>query len=49
MKEMSARLNDNLPSPQGVAKVIYQAAIDPTERLRYAALPGPAGFYEDRC
>lgn len=41
MKEMSVRLNDNLPGPQGVAEVIYQATVDQSERLRYAALPGP--------
>lgn len=41
MKEMATRLNDNFPGPEGVAKVIYQAATDRTERLRYTAQPGP--------
>lgn len=41
MMKMTVNLNDNLPGPRGVAKVIYQAATDRTERLRYAAQPGP--------
>lgn len=40
MIKMTTNLNDHLPNPDGVAKVIYQAATDRTERLRYAAQPG---------
>lgn len=36
VKQFSARLNDSLPAPTGVAKTIYQAATDRSERLRYA-------------
>jgi NAD(P)-dependent dehydrogenase (short-subunit alcohol dehydrogenase family) len=41
MINMTGNLNNRLPGPEGVAKVIYQAAIDRTERLRYTAQPGP--------
>ena len=41
MMEMTTRLNQNLPNPAGVATVIYQAAIDRTNKLRYTAQPGP--------
>lgn len=41
MIEMTTNLNNNLPGSEGVAKVIYRAAIDRTERLRYTAQPGP--------
>ncbi|MBW4579526.1 MAG: SDR family oxidoreductase [Tildeniella nuda ZEHNDER 1965/U140] len=41
MIEMTANLNNNLPGPEGVAAVIYQAAIDRTDKLRYTAQPGP--------
>jgi NAD(P)-dependent dehydrogenase (short-subunit alcohol dehydrogenase family) len=36
VRHFSARLNDSLPAPEGVAKTIYRAAIDKSHRLRYA-------------
>jgi NAD(P)-dependent dehydrogenase (short-subunit alcohol dehydrogenase family) len=36
VKQFSAGLNDSLPGPEGVAKAIYQAANDRSERLRYS-------------
>jgi len=41
MMEMTTRLNENLPGPETVATVIYKAAIDRTDKLRYPAQPGP--------
>lgn len=38
---MTGSLNDNLPGPESVAKVVYRAAIDGSHRLRYPAKPGP--------
>lgn len=40
-QHMALRLNEGLPSPDRVADVIYQAAVDPGQRLRYVAAPGP--------
>lgn len=40
-KQMAASLNDNLADPADVAKVVYRAATDRSERLRYTAKPGP--------
>ncbi|MBD2258035.1 SDR family oxidoreductase [Pseudanabaena sp. FACHB-2040] len=39
--EMTTRLNDNLPGPEAVARVVYRAACDRTDKLRYPAQPGP--------
>jgi len=36
VKQFSRGLNDSLPGPEGVAKAIYQAANDGSERLRYS-------------
>ncbi|GAB1545137.1 hypothetical protein NUACC21_78130 [Scytonema sp. NUACC21] len=36
MKQFSEKVNDLLPGPEGVAKVIYRAAIDRSPRLRYS-------------
>jgi NADP-dependent 3-hydroxy acid dehydrogenase YdfG len=36
VKRFSEGLNDSLPSPEGVAKTIYRAANDRSERLRYS-------------
>jgi NAD(P)-dependent dehydrogenase (short-subunit alcohol dehydrogenase family) len=36
VKCLSEGLNDALPEPEGVAKAIYKAAIDRSERLRYS-------------
>ncbi len=36
VKQFSDRLNDSLPAPDGVAKTIYRAATDRSDRLRYA-------------
>lgn len=35
-KQFSEQLNDSLPGPEGVAKAIYRAASDRSERLRYS-------------
>ncbi|MEM8823602.1 MAG: SDR family oxidoreductase [Pseudomonadota bacterium] len=40
-KAMTDALNDSLANPADVAKVIFRAATDPSERLRYLARPGP--------
>lgn len=40
-QEMVRQLDDRLPGPEGVAKVIYRAATDGSSRLRYPAQPGP--------
>ncbi len=40
-KQMTHALNGALPGPDGVVRVIYRAATDPTDRLRYLAKPGP--------
>lgn len=40
MIEMTKRLNDNLPDPEAVARVIYRAACDRSDKLRYPAQPG---------
>jgi len=39
--EMTTRLNENLPAPETIAAVIYKAASDRTNKLRYPAEPGP--------
>jgi NAD(P)-dependent dehydrogenase (short-subunit alcohol dehydrogenase family) len=36
VKQFSEELNDSLPGPEGVAKTIYRAANDHSERLRYS-------------
>jgi NAD(P)-dependent dehydrogenase (short-subunit alcohol dehydrogenase family) len=36
LKQFSAKLNNSLPEPEGVAKAIYHAAIDRSGRLRYS-------------
>jgi NAD(P)-dependent dehydrogenase (short-subunit alcohol dehydrogenase family) len=36
VKQFSAELNDSLPAPEGVAKTIYRAATDRSQRLRYS-------------
>ncbi len=36
VKQFSEGLNDSLPGPEGVAKTIYRAAKDRSERLRYS-------------
>ncbi|PSB06734.1 short-chain dehydrogenase/reductase [filamentous cyanobacterium CCP2] len=36
VKQFSGSLNDSLPGPEGVAKTIYKAATDRSERLRYS-------------
>ncbi len=36
VKQFMQNINDTLPEPDGVAKTIYQAAIDRSERLRYS-------------
>lgn len=36
IKQFSEELNDSLPGPEGVAKTIYRAANDRSERLRYS-------------
>ncbi|MBE9197869.1 MULTISPECIES: SDR family oxidoreductase [unclassified Nodularia (in: cyanobacteria)] len=36
MKQFSEKVNDSLPEPEGVAKTIYRAATDGTQRLRYS-------------
>jgi NADP-dependent 3-hydroxy acid dehydrogenase YdfG len=36
VKQFSERLNDSLPEPEGVAKIIYRAATDRSHRLRYS-------------
>jgi hypothetical protein len=36
VKQFSAKLNDSLPEPEGVAKAIYRAATDRSDRLRYS-------------
>jgi short-subunit dehydrogenase len=36
VKQFSDRLNGSLPAPDGVAKTIYRAATDRSNRLRYA-------------
>ncbi len=41
---MSLRLNDRLPGPDKVAKVIFKAATDRSDRLRYLAAAGPYPF-----
>ncbi len=41
MADMTARLNDRLPGPEGVAAVILRAATDRSDRLRYTAKAGP--------
>lgn len=40
-RAMSARMQDGLPGPERVAEVIYRAATDGSERLRYRAAAGP--------
>lgn len=40
-KDMSLRLNDRLPGPEKVAEVVFRAATDPSDRLRYRAAAGP--------
>ena len=40
-KAMTVRLNETLPGPSSVARVIYQAAVDRSGRLRYTAKAGP--------
>lgn len=36
MKQFSEGINDSLPGPEGVAKAIYRAASDRSQRLRYS-------------
>ena len=36
VKQFSAGLNDSLPGPEGVARTIYRAANDRSQRLRYS-------------
>jgi NAD(P)-dependent dehydrogenase (short-subunit alcohol dehydrogenase family) len=36
VRQFSESLNDSLPAPEGVAKAIYRAATDRSDRLRYA-------------
>lgn len=36
VKHFSEKLNDSLPGPEGVAKTIYRAANDRSQRLRYS-------------
>ena len=36
MKQFSEALNDSLPGPEGVARAIYRAANDRSQRLRYS-------------
>lgn len=36
MRGFSERMNDSLPGPEGVAKAIYRAATDGSQRLRYS-------------
>lgn len=36
MKQFSENINDSLPEPEGVAKVIYRAAVDRSPKLRYS-------------
>jgi NADP-dependent 3-hydroxy acid dehydrogenase YdfG len=36
VKEFMEKINDSLPEPEGVAKAIYRAATDRSERLRYS-------------
>lgn len=40
-REMAVSLLESAPDPSGVAKVVYAAANDKSERLRYSAKPGP--------
>jgi NAD(P)-dependent dehydrogenase (short-subunit alcohol dehydrogenase family) len=37
VKQFSRKINDSLPAPEGVARTIYSAAIDPSDRLRYSS------------
>jgi NAD(P)-dependent dehydrogenase (short-subunit alcohol dehydrogenase family) len=36
VKRFSAKIDNSLPEPEGVAKTIYRAAIDRSDRLRYS-------------
>jgi NAD(P)-dependent dehydrogenase (short-subunit alcohol dehydrogenase family) len=38
---LTARLNNTLPGPEGVAKVIYKASTDSSNKLRYLVKTGP--------
>ena len=40
-KKMAAELDSGLADPIDIARVIYKAATDPSDRLRYLAKPGP--------
>lgn len=40
-KAMADRMNDNLPGPEATARVVYSAATDRGDRLRYLASAGP--------
>ncbi len=40
-KKMAIELLDNAPDPAAVAKIVYVAATDGSNRLRYLAKPGP--------
>jgi NAD(P)-dependent dehydrogenase (short-subunit alcohol dehydrogenase family) len=40
-RRMSEGLDANLPGPEKVAGVVYRAATDASQRLRYPAAPGP--------
>jgi NAD(P)-dependent dehydrogenase (short-subunit alcohol dehydrogenase family) len=40
-KKMAVDLLDSAPAPMHVAKVVYKAATDGSQRLRYLAKPGP--------
>lgn len=40
-KVMSVNLLEGMPTPDKVAEVVWRAATDPSDRLRYLAKPGP--------
>lgn len=40
-KAMSVSLLERMPDPEKVAEVVFRAATDPSDRLRYLAKPGP--------
>jgi NAD(P)-dependent dehydrogenase (short-subunit alcohol dehydrogenase family) len=40
-KIMAVDLLERMPTPDKIAEVVYRAATDPSDRLRYLAKPGP--------